>query len=124
MKQTAILINLVILSLFLGACGPTTRERTLHTTLVAVDAAAAGFVNYDLVQQHAIVQIAMSYDDGRTKLAAYRDRREIVMKAFEAAYRALAAAVIINEERDLQSAVTAAMQLKLALEQFRKDNDR
>lgn len=124
MKRVAISINLIIVALLVAGCGPSTRERVLHTTFVSLNAAADGFVLYDRVQQHAINQLAMSLQEGRDKLADYRARRHVVMQAFQAAYRALAAATIVSDDpKSFASAVNAAAILKSALEQFRKDND-
>lgn len=103
----------------LAACGASSRERTLRTTLAAVDASAAGFETWDEQHQKEIVDKATSAEEATAAIAVYRLRREQVIAAFEVAYRALAAAAL-HGDNAVGPALDAAEAAYHLLEQLRK----
>lgn len=84
----------LVLVVLLAACGASSRERALRTTLAAVDASAAGFETWDGQHQKAIVDQAKSADEATASITAYRLKREQAVAAFEVAYHAIAAAAL------------------------------
>lgn len=115
MRNPSRILLLVVLALV--ACGASARQRTISATLLGVDAAKAAFVAADATHQLQLVAGATSHDDGAAKLASYRDRRVKLVIAFEAAYRALAIAAILNDDpKSLANLVAAA---KVALDEWR-----
>lgn len=114
MRHVATLIAFVIV---LAACGATARERTLRTTLVAVNAARDGFVTYDATRQQSIVDGADTLEAGRAELVAYRKRREPIVEAFATSYRALAIAAVLHADpASLANVLDAARRLLELLE--------
>jgi hypothetical protein len=55
-----------------------------------------------------LVASATSLDDGKAKLAAYREKRGAVVTAFEAAYHAIAIAVLLKDDPTSLAAATKA----------------
>lgn len=94
-----------------SGCGASQRETTIRAALITADVARDGFVSYDAAKQSAIVNAATSLDDGRAKLAAYRDARAKVADAFTTAYRAIAAAAAVNDAISLSG-------IKIAIDQM------
>jgi hypothetical protein len=89
---------LVLLVCFVAACGASAREKVLHGSYIAVTSAQSGFEAWDRVHQDDIVDKATSYEDGVAKLEAYWKAQVAVTNAFEAAYRAIAAAALADTE--------------------------
>ena len=115
-RQFEIAITLVLVFI-LSACGASAREKALHTTYVTVTTAQAGFEAWDREHQMAIVNAATSQADGLAKLSAYHDKRKPVCIAFEATYRMLAGAAILNKDhKSMPALLGAALQLWQALE--------
>lgn len=107
-------IILLVAAIGLAACGASAREKTIHATYAGVVAAQAGFEAYNSARQAEIVSSAASEEDGIAQLDKYSKAREPVLKAFEVAYRALAAAAIESSE-PVSGALKAAEQLHAAL---------
>ena len=93
-RRTPLLIVLVALA----ACGASAREKVIHATLVSVNSAREGFTQFDRQKQQSIVEAATSLDDGRTRLADYRKKREPVVDAFTTVYRAIAIAAVVSDD--------------------------
>lgn len=108
----------IALVVMLAACGASSRERSLRTTLAAVDASAAGFQTWDEQHQKEIVDKAQSADEATAALAVYRLRREQVIAAFAIAYEALAAAAL-HDDKAIGPALDAAEAAYHLLEQLR-----
>lgn len=113
------LLGLALLGFTQGGCGPSTRQKTLSTTLVSVNALRAGFLEFDERHQHTIVESAKSLEDGKAKLAVYRENREPVILAFETAYRMLALASL-HKDSTLTELEAAVVGLVTALDQLKK----
>lgn len=114
-------LSLVVLLVVLVACGANVREQTLRTTYTGVTAAQAGFLAWDRVHQLELAQTATTYEHGVEQLHAYHAAREPVLEAFEATYRALAAAAIADkDDESLFSAVRAFERLRTALRALTK----
>lgn len=106
------IVGLALVSLVAApGCGASQRESTIRAALITADTARDGFLAYDSAEQRAIVGAAKSLDDGRAKLAEYRDARTQVADAFTITYRAIAAAAALNDERSLASIKVAIDQL-------------
>ena len=99
---------LLALAIVLCGCAASTRETTIKTSLLAVQAADGAFVAYDKTHQMEIVERATSLESGRAELAAYRKKQDEVRKAFVVAYTAIGVAATVNDDHSL-----AGMQLAL-----------
>lgn len=122
-----ILATLAFLSVAVVAstgCGASQRDRTIKTTLAAVNETRTAFVVFDRAAQAAIVATAKSYDDGAAKLAAYRAKREIVVDAFAFVYRAIATAATVNDDPSLTAMITAAAGIAEAFRDFKERAER
>lgn len=95
-------------AMVMQGCGGDSRGRALRGTLAAVDAAAAGFGEWDGRRQLEIVDGAETREAAEAELAAYRARRETVLLAFEVAYRAVAVAALDDGRDTLADAIEAA----------------
>lgn len=109
----------IALLVLVAACGAT-RAKTLRTTLAGVDATAAGFETWDGEHQLALVGQAETRDAAEAELVAYRARREVVVTAFEAAYRALAVAALDPDAGSIAPAVAAAQTVFQLVQQIRR----
>ncbi len=101
-------LRLILLVSLLVACGATQREQTIKATLATVNEARDAFVVLDNSAQQAIIAIAPSYERGLAALLAYRKRREVVVDAFAAAYRAIAMAAAADDSTSVPDMLTAA----------------
>lgn len=113
-QVAGLIVALAILGLssLSSGCGASARQRELRVSLAAVDASAAAFEEWDRHHQHDIVVAAQSREDGQAKLADYRASREKVVAAFEAAYRAIAAAALDPDGGTIQPALDAAESIR------------
>lgn len=101
-------------------CGASARERTIKTTLAAVNETRVAFVVFDRGAQSAIVATAQSFEQGAAALQAYRAKRELVVDAFSFAYRAIATAATLNDERSLTEMISAAAGIVGAVRDFKE----
>lgn len=112
---------LLVLLVVLAACRANVREQTLRATFVGATAAQAGFVAWDKEHQLEIARTARSLEAFKGELDAYHTLRVPVRDAFEATYRAIAAAAIAGkDERSLIDAVRAFERLRVALRNLTK----
>lgn len=65
------------------------------TALAAVNAARDNFLEWNSAHELDIVDHATSMEEGTRNLAEYRERRQVVTAAFQAAYGAIAAAAAL-----------------------------
>lgn len=87
--------RIVPLVLILAACGGSFTDRankTLATSLAATNAARDQFLAWDKAHQLELVDGSTTKDEAEAKLAAYRMKRQPVLKAFTLAYTAIGAA--------------------------------
>lgn len=121
MKVTRKLAPVALMLLLVGACSANARETALTRTLDSLNAAHAGFVEFDKDHQNRIVEQAENYEDGAADLARYRVRREPVLRAFVVAYSAVAAAAIDFEGEGLiNQAVQALTDLYFAVDALKE----
>lgn len=106
-------VLLTALLLIVGCTSCTRNERlgTIHTSVIAVNAAKDGFVAWDRLHQQAIADQAASKEEALSTLAAYHERRKPVVNTFEVAYQALAVAATQIDELSLKAALTSAATL-------------
>lgn len=90
------------------ACGASAREKTIKTTYVAVNAAATGFVAFDKKHQLDVVAQAKDRATAEAELAAWRAKQADVERAVSAAFRAIAAAAIANDDPSVAGMLQAA----------------
>ena len=98
----------VLLAWLLAGCGASAREKTIHATLTATDAARTAFVGFDEQYQHVIVTEAKDLDSGKAALVAYRAKRAHTIDVFGATYRAIATAAILNDDKSFTGLLQAA----------------
>ncbi len=113
-------LNVLVFALLFAACGASQREKTLKATLVAINVARDGFLTHDDARQTAIVVKATSLEDGKTQLAAYRLERVEVVVAFELAYKALATALLMNDNPSVIAAGKALAELLAIVKRLQK----
>ena len=101
-------LQLLVILLVAVGCGASQREHTIKTTLAAVNEARDTFVTLDNRAQQTIIAVAPNYERGLAALLVYRKRRDTVVEAFAAAYRALAIAATANDSTSIPTMVTAA----------------
>lgn len=122
MRQLAITLKLLLVLYLLATCGgQSQRERTIKATLVAVNQARDAFIAFDSKTQDLIADTAPSVARGMELFAAYRAKRELVVKAFELAYRAIAIAATANDDPSFKSMLDAVRAITKAYENFQKD---
>jgi hypothetical protein len=110
--QIPIVAALVVLFCALATgCAPSQRESTLRAALVTVNASRDAFTVYDATKQAQIVAAAVSAEDGRARLEAYRASRVKLETAIGAAYRAIAIASSLNDDASLEGVRVAVNQL-------------
>ena len=106
-------------------------EKSIRYAYAATTAARDGFVEWDRLHQADLVAGAANRESGEAALAAYRSRRQPVLRAFTAAYTTLAAAAAIvplvakgmRPERDLVSlladAAAAVVEVRTAVDSLK-----
>lgn len=102
-----------------AACTKNQRIKTIHASLVSVNAARDGFVAWDRQHQTAIVDKATSREQAERELAAYRTRRELVERGVEVTYRAFAVAATQTDDLSLRAALETGAALVEAIKQLR-----
>ncbi len=112
-------VPIAVIALALVACGGNARTRTLRTALASADAAVIGFESWDRDHQLDIVDRAETREAAEASLAAYRAEREKVVLAFEAAYRAIAAAALDPDEGDVTPVIDAVQAAYRAVQALR-----
>lgn len=94
-----------------AACSKDKRQTTIRTSLVAVNAASAGYLEYDHRTQQAIVERATTREMAVEGLAEHRTKRAGVIDTFVVVYRMLAVAATQTDQPSLDTAVAAASDL-------------
>ncbi len=131
--------SIATLWVVLSACGGGSiikqADKSLSVALSATNAARDNFVAYDKNHQLTIVDNATTREEGEAAQKAYRGERDAVLRAFTAAYSAIAAAAAIipliekgdKKERDLRAlladALKAAISVKDAVDLIQKGPD-
>lgn len=100
--------SLVIVMALLAGCASSTRESTIKTAFVTVQATDSAWHVYDSQHQDAIIASATSLADGKAKLAEYRRTQARVTGALTAALEAIKAAVTLNDDQSM-AALKAAL---------------
>lgn len=96
----------LVLALIVG-CSPSERQKTLSTAYASVNAAAVAFVAYDDAHQAALVAEYNNPTDRMAALDGYRKKQAKVLAALLASFRAIAAALLVNDNPSLQTALAA-----------------
>jgi hypothetical protein len=101
-----------------SGCGPSAYQKTVRASLLVTDAAHDGFIAYDRERQAAIIEAATSKEQGQAELHAYRERRGRLVELFDATYRAIAAAAVLEERKNLDGLTRASELLVKSLRDF------
>lgn len=109
-------VPLLLLVVALAACGASSRQKTISTTLATVNAASDAFVAYDKDHRSHIVAEAKSHDEGQAALDAWDGTVAKVQLAIGAAYKAIATAATLNDDPSLAGMVQAALIVKTELD--------
>jgi hypothetical protein len=99
------------------ACGAGQRDKALRGSFAAVNAAREGFQVWDAAHQATLVEAAATEEAGAQALADYRAARVPVVAALEAAYHALALAVV--DDKASAEALAELVALAKAVEDLR-----
>lgn len=113
-----LLVGATLMCIALTGCGSSTRVKTLNATLIAVDSARDGFVQYDRQHQSELVEAAPTRDLAAIELAKYRLSRQPIVEAFAQTYKLIATAALLEQEQSLAAAIDAARQLADLLAAF------
>jgi hypothetical protein len=100
------LLLFCLLSL-VASCGPSSKQKTVSATFGAVNVAREAFRTYDNQVQAAIVDDAQTLEEGKAALAAWREKRDRVVRAFESAYYAIALAATDLSDHNLADMLAA-----------------
>lgn len=114
------------LAFSLGAsCTTNKRTETLQAALFTVNTARDKMTVADREHQGAIIAAAQAAgktrDQVKAELAAYREKRDVVEKAFEVVYRAIASAATADDRPSLDAATKSAFELVTAVSAFSKE---
>lgn len=101
------------------SCGPSQRQKTLYTSLVAVNAARDGFTTWDIQHQRDIIAKATSREEKDANIGAYREKQGKIVLGLLAVYNAIALAGTSTDEASLKSAVEQAKDLISAITKLR-----
>lgn len=104
MRRTLFAIPVLII---LTACGGVARDRAIQTAHATLEAAHRGFMAYVEARGKRIVEEADSLEEGREALDALFESADRVHAAFRAAYLALAAAALREDDLTLENAIAA-----------------
>ena len=97
------------------ACSGADRQKTIQATLSATNAAGSAFETYDQQHQAAIIATAKDKQSGTAELQAWRINQNELLMLFSAAYQAIAAAAVANDDQSISAMVQAALHLSQAL---------
>lgn len=120
MRQLAISLNLIIVVLLLATCGPNQRTKTIKTALVTVNEARDAFIVLDAKIQNTIADTAPSVVEGIKRLDEYKLKREPLVTAFEAAYRAIAIAATADDARSVAMMLATVAQIQQLIETLKR----
>jgi len=102
---------LVALCALFVACTHSARQDTITSAFIATNAARDAYVQYDAAQQDKIVKEATSLDDGKAKLAAYREKRTKYLALFPVVYTSIKVASDANDDLSIKNMQTSLKQL-------------
>ncbi|MGE0547632.1 MAG: hypothetical protein AB7R00_11270 [Kofleriaceae bacterium] len=86
-----------MIAFVLVACGASQRAETIRATYITTVTAHQAFLIFDHEHEKSIKDAATSYDQGRAALDAYRLKSDRVMQLFDGVYKAVAAALVLND---------------------------
>ena len=101
----------VVLVFLLASCGANARDKALRTSVVALNAVSDGLAAYDEQHQRTILEASPDRAAFDKELANYRVKRADVESKIAGAYRAIAAAAVINKDHKSLDAVGTALNL-------------
>lgn len=106
---------LVLVGLCLLACGGSQRQKTLHTSFVAVTAACDGLFEWDQAKEEQIVDKAdpskTTKDELQKQIADHRAKMDKLYASCGVAVRAIAAASLNKDDLTLKTAGIKAQEI-------------
>jgi hypothetical protein len=112
---------LLLLAIVLFACGPSARETTIRSTYDALIVTRDTFAAWDIEHQRALVAASKSKDEATAKTTAYEVGDQAHMKSLlVAAFSAVGAALLVNNDQSLATLLKAAQDLKTAYDAIQK----
>ena len=90
------------------ACSASSRQSTLHATVVTMDVACQDVRAYAHAHSQVIVSHATSLEDGRAKLAEFRAKVDKAIASCDVAYRAVALGSSLSDSAVADAAKAAA----------------
>lgn len=115
-RITLLMLMLLAVPLFAG-CGGNARQKTLHTSYVAVTAACGGLEKFDDDRQAQIVEQATSKEEGHAKLDEHRRRLD---KAYEMCFLAVSAIAAASMDKEEVTFTTAMAEAKKLFDEIQK----
>ena len=109
-------LSTIVLVLVLACVACSGQQAVLRDSLATLNAARDGFIVWDDVHQGMIVRSATSLEDGKRELAAYRAKREVVVRAFELGYKVIATAALDTTADNIALVLGALADLKQSVE--------
>ena len=107
-------------AVYLAGCGASVREKTVNTTLVAINEACTSFTAYDVAHQKQILAASPDRTTFDAALTAWKAKRDKVKALCKAAFDADSAAATLDDDRSLSSLRDAGLKLYTAIEELRK----
>jgi hypothetical protein len=106
-------VTLVLLLLFVSACGASARTKTLRVNLVALNAARDTTLTVSKAHEKQLVDGCnppnCTKEEGHAQLDAWRAKVDVVIKALDVAYGAIHDAALLDDAKSASSAGAAAV---------------
>lgn len=119
LRVNVALIVLVMLAPTVAGCDHNSRQKTLRTSLIAVNVARDGFETWEDTRQDQIIAAATTKEEGQRKLAEFRAELDKIYAALPTVYSAIAVASLHKDEHSLQVALEEAGKLFAAIKKLK-----
>lgn len=119
-SATTVALLIAVASVLNQGCATSTRDSSIKTAMIAIEATDKAFVSYDSMELSSIVAKATSQEDGKARLAVYRKKQGEVVKALIAAYTAIGVAAQLNDDHSLASMAEAIKTVVAAVQSITK----
>lgn len=118
LMSSVMIVGVFALSIVaVGSCGPTKptvaspSSVAMTAALIATTTAESAFLAYDHDHEINIAQSATSAEDAKTKLAAYRMKREKVNAGFAVWFEAVKTASRLRDDHSIEAIAVAALEV-------------
>ena len=107
------LVVLLCLAAFLGACGASSRTKTLRVNLVALNTARDAVLSISKEREQQIYDScnppSCTKDEGHARVDAWRGKVDVVVKSIDLGYRAVHDAALLADTKSASNASAAAL---------------